>query len=303
MSRLPCASQLPPPQLRHAACKPAARLLCALHAPAAPCTAPMPWHATALAACRMLRVPCLLTCSIPTAFVIVFRCCRPHRPLVGEEELELQAVDVESPEDASKLDVSSGCTLFEAVHNTAGGWVAGSSMGDMAGGQVACSKEVAKCVALMSGTSLGQVAAYPVQYINLMAPACLPTHSILQQMAKQPLLPPLLPVVQQGRASAGHSRSSSRSQVELQKLGAAAAGHSRSGSRSQAEMQKAQSAANLASAASAALDSEQQYAVNAATGIRQPRPRSIAVLSAQAPPELAAYDRCGLAGCLAGCVI
>ena len=175
-------------------------------------------------------------------------------------------------------------------------------MGGMVGGQVACSKEVAKCVALMSGTSLGQV-AYPVQFINLMAPACLPTHSILQQMAKQPLLPPLLPVVQQGRASAGHSRSSSRSQVELQKLGAAAAGHSRSGSRSQAEMQKAQSTANLASAANAALDSEQQYAVNAATGIRQPRPRSIAVLSAQAPPELAAYDRCGLAGWLAGCVI
>ena len=32
--------------------------------------------------------------------------CRPHRPLVGEEELELQAVDVESPDDSSsKLDV------------------------------------------------------------------------------------------------------------------------------------------------------------------------------------------------------
>lgn len=139
----------------------------------------------------------------------------PHRPLVGEEELELQAVDVESPDDSSsKLDI-----------------------------------------------------------------------------AKQPLLPPLLPVVQQGRTSAGHSRSSSRSQLELQKLGAAAAGHSRSSSRSQAEMQKAQSHANLASAAAAALDSEQQYAVNAATGIRQPRPRSIAVLAAQAPPELAAYDR------------
>ena len=107
-------------------------------------------------------------------------------------------------------------------------------------------------------------------------------------------------MVQQGRASAGHSRSSSRSQLELQKLGAAAAGHSRSSSRSQAEMQKAQSHANLASAAAAALDSEQQYAVNAATGIRQPRPRSIAVLAAQAPPELAAYDRCALLGRPAG---
>ena len=126
--------------------------------------------------------------------------------------------------------------------------------------------------------------------------------SLSQHIAKQPLLPPLLSVVQQGRASAAHSRSSSRSQVELQKLAAAAAGHSRSSSRSQAEMQKAQSNANLASAAAAALDSEQQYAVNAATGIRQPRPRSIAVLAAQAPPpELAAYDRWVWARWLVSC--
>lgn len=114
------------------------------------------------------------------------------------------------------------------------------------------------------------------------------------QLTKQPLLPPLLPVVQQGRASAGHSRSSSRSQVELQKLAAAAGAHSRSSSRSQAELQKGQASAsglNLAAAASAALDGEQQYAVNAATSIRQPRPRSIAVM-AQTPPDLAAFDRC-----------
>ncbi|KAL4451693.1 hypothetical protein ABPG75_007355 [Micractinium tetrahymenae] len=84
-------------------------------------------------------------------------------------------------------------------------------------------------------------------------------------MSKQPLLPPLLPVVQQGRASVSHSRSSSRSQVELGKGGP--------------------SMPNLPAAA-AADDAQRGSggAASAASGMRQPRPRSISVMAGP-PPE------------------
>lgn len=85
-------------------------------------------------------------------------------------------------------------------------------------------------------------------------------------MTKQPLLPPLLPVVQQGRVSAGHSRSSSRSQVEL-KAGSA-------------------STPNLIASASAAALEEANN--GSASGVRQPRPRSMAVLTGPSPDL--AYD-------------
>ena len=105
------------------------------------------------------------------------------------------------------------------------------------------------------------------------------------QVTKQPLLPPLLPVVQQGRGSAGHSRSGSRTQADLKGLGggsSASIAHSRGNSSS--------TTTNLQAAAVAAAVEEQQQRLNGASGsgVRHPRPRSIAVMAGP-PPE--AFDR------------
>lgn len=194
--------------------------------------------------------------------------------------MELQEVDIESPSEAKLLDVRLG--RRGADHRCLRQLLAPAAVG------------------LQCGCWLAQAPAP----FNLPPWLPLPALPPPPQISKQPLLPPLLSVVQQGRVSNGHSRSSSqvgahsrsgsRSQAELAKIAA----HSRSGSRTQAELAKAtsQSTASLAAAAAAAaLDEAQQSA--AATGIRQPRPRSIAVLAGP-PPELAAYDpqRCAQAG-------
>lgn len=114
-------------------------------------------------------------------------CQWPHRPLAGEEEVELTEVDLENGEDG-KMD-----------------------------------------------------------------------------MSKQPLLPPLLPVVQQGRSSVTHSRSSSRSQVDFSKVGGSGMPNLPAAA---AEEAAAQRAANGGASSS---------------GVRHPRPRSIAVMAAPAP--------------------
>ncbi|KAI3437763.1 hypothetical protein D9Q98_000210 [Chlorella vulgaris] len=81
-------------------------------------------------------------------------------------------------------------------------------------------------------------------------------------VTKQPLLPPLLPVVQQGRASAQHSRSGSRTQAELKSGGA--------------------SMGNLSSAGTPAAE-EQRGGAGGSSNVRQARPRSITVMAAPSP--------------------
>ena len=103
------------------------------------------------------------------------------------------------------------------------------------------------------------------------------------QVTKQPLLPPLLPVVQQGRVSAGHSRTGSRTQADLKGVGAISSAsivHSRGNSSSTTNLQ--------AAAAAAAAEEQQRLNGASGSGVRHPRPRSIAVMAGP-PPE--AFDR------------
>lgn len=96
------------------------------------------------------------------------------------------------------------------------------------------------------------------------------------------MLPPLLPVVQQGRVSAGHSRTGSRTQADLKGVGgssSASIAHSRGNS---------SSTTNLQAAAAAAAEEQQRLNGASGSGVRHPRPRSIAVMAGP-PPE--AFDR------------
>jgi hypothetical protein len=83
----------------------------------------------------------------------------------------------------------------------------------------------------------------------------------LLQIQKQPLLPPLLPVVQPNRGS--HSRSSSRTQAELKSGG------------------------SVPVLSSPVIASDEQHGATGGS-VRQPRPRSIAVMAA--PPPDGVYD-------------
>ena len=111
-----------------------------------------------------------------------------------------------------------------------------------------------------------------------------PPHPVCPQVSKQPLLPPLLPVVQQGRTSASHSRSSSRSHVDLSKMGGPGMPSMPSGAAAAA----AEEAAQRASGANG----------GASSGVRQPRPRSIAVMTQGAPAE--AYEQRWVQSCCHG---
>ena len=47
-----------------------------------------------------------LTHPLPAPTCGALAACRPHRPLLGDEEVELAAIDIENPEDG-KMDVSA----------------------------------------------------------------------------------------------------------------------------------------------------------------------------------------------------